>query len=87
MRNLKREQGGREGISGNATHHAQRLGASGHRASQASRRGSPSKLLVVPSDARASVAPYGLKEGGPYTPSIPASRCNTNRDFQNGSRG
>jgi DMSO/TMAO reductase YedYZ molybdopterin-dependent catalytic subunit len=45
------------------------------------------KLSVVPSDARASVAPYGLNEGGPYTPSTPTSRYNTNRDFQNGSRG
>jgi hypothetical protein len=47
----------------------------------------PAKVSAVPSDARASVAPYGLNEGGPYTPSMPASRNNTNRDFQNGSRG
>jgi hypothetical protein len=47
----------------------------------------PAKLLVVPSDARASAAPYGLNEGGPYAPSIPTSRYDTNRDFQNGSRG
>jgi hypothetical protein len=47
----------------------------------------PAKLLVVPSDARASVAPYGSNEGGPYTPSIPTSRYDRNRDFQNGSRG
>jgi DMSO/TMAO reductase YedYZ molybdopterin-dependent catalytic subunit len=47
----------------------------------------PAKLLAFPSDARASVAPYGLNEGGPYTPSAPASRYNTNRDFQTGSRG
>ena len=47
----------------------------------------PAKLLVVPSDARASAAPYGLNEGGPYTPSIPTSRYDRNRDFQNGSRG
>jgi hypothetical protein len=44
------------------------------------------KQLVVPSDARASVAPYGMNEGGPYTPSIPTSRYGTSRDFQNGSR-
>jgi DMSO/TMAO reductase YedYZ molybdopterin-dependent catalytic subunit len=47
----------------------------------------PAQVLVVPSDARASVAPYTLNEGGPYTPSAPTSRYNTNRDFQNGSRG
>jgi len=47
----------------------------------------PAKVLTVPSDARASVAPYGVNEGGPYTPSVPTSRYNTNRDFQNGSRG
>ena len=47
----------------------------------------PAKVLAVPSDARASVAPYGVNEGGSYTPSAPASRYNTNRDFQNGSRG
>ncbi len=44
------------------------------------------KLLVVPSDARASVAPYGLNEGGPYTPSLSTSRYGTSRDFQNGSK-
>jgi hypothetical protein len=43
--------------------------------------------LAVPSDARASVAPYSGNEGGPYTPSIPTSRSGTARDFQNGSRG
>jgi hypothetical protein len=43
--------------------------------------------LAVPSDARASVAPYSGNEGGPYTPSVPASRYGTARDFQNGSRG
>jgi DMSO/TMAO reductase YedYZ molybdopterin-dependent catalytic subunit len=47
----------------------------------------PAKVLAVPSDARASVAPYGVNEGGPYTPSVPTSRYNTYRDFQNGSRG
>jgi DMSO/TMAO reductase YedYZ molybdopterin-dependent catalytic subunit len=47
----------------------------------------PAKVLAVPSDARASVAPYGVNEGGPYTPSVLTSRYNTNRDFQNGSRG
>jgi hypothetical protein len=46
----------------------------------------PAKLLVVPSDARASVAPYAANEGGPYTPSIPTSRYGTSRDFQNGSK-
>jgi hypothetical protein len=44
----------------------------------------PAKLFAVPSDARASAAPYGVNEGGPYTPSI---RYNKNRDFQNGGRG
>ena len=46
----------------------------------------PAKLLVVPSDAHASVAPYGINEGGPYSPSIPTLRYGTSRDFQNGSR-
>jgi len=45
------------------------------------------KRLVVPSDARASVAPYGVNESGPYTPSIPTLPYGANRDFQNGSRG
>jgi len=43
--------------------------------------------LSIPSDARASVAPYGANESGPYTPSIPTLPHGTNRDFQNGSRG
>jgi hypothetical protein len=43
--------------------------------------------LAVPSDARGSVAPYGLNEGGPYTPSIPTVPSGNTRDFQNGSRG
>jgi hypothetical protein len=43
--------------------------------------------LAVPSDARASVAPYSGNEGGPHTPSIPTSRSGAARDFQNGSRG
>ena len=47
----------------------------------------PAKVLTIPSDVRASVAPYGVNEGGPYTPSVPTSRYNANRDFQNGSRG
>jgi DMSO/TMAO reductase YedYZ molybdopterin-dependent catalytic subunit len=47
----------------------------------------PAKVLTVPSDARASVAPYGVNEGGSYAPSVPTSRYNTNRDFQNGSTG
>jgi hypothetical protein len=37
-------------------------------------------------DARASVAPYGTNEGGPYTPSTPTLPHGTNRDFQNGSK-
>ena len=44
--------------------------------------------IYVPSDARSSVAPYGATEGGPYTPSGPASAYSpANRDFQDGSRG
>jgi hypothetical protein len=39
----------------------------------------------IPKDARASVAPSGTNEGGPYTPSAPALPHGTNRDFQNGS--
>ena len=39
----------------------------------------------IPKDARASVAPYGTNEGGPYTPSIATPPHGTNRDFQNGS--
>jgi hypothetical protein len=46
----------------------------------------PAKLLVIPSDARASAAPYGANEGGPYTPSLPTTRYGTSRDFQNGSK-
>jgi len=46
----------------------------------------PQKPLAFPSDARASVAPHGLNEGGPYTPSLPTLRYDANRDFQNGSR-
>jgi hypothetical protein len=44
--------------------------------------------VYLPGDARGSVAPYGhaVFEGGPYTPSAPASR-GLNRDFQDGSRG
>jgi hypothetical protein len=38
-------------------------------------------------DARASVAPFGANENGPYTPSIPTPPRGENRDFQNGSRG
>jgi hypothetical protein len=40
----------------------------------------------IPRDARASVAPYGTNEGGPYTPSAPTLPHGTNRDFQNGSK-
>jgi hypothetical protein len=47
----------------------------------------PQKPVVFPSDARASVAPYGVNEGGPYTPSVPTSRYDMRHDFQNGSRG
>jgi hypothetical protein len=43
--------------------------------------------LAVPSDARGSVAPYGVNEGGPYAPSIPTLPYGKNQDFQNGSRG
>jgi hypothetical protein len=39
----------------------------------------------IPKDARASVAPSGTNEGGPYTPSAPTLPHGTNRDFQNGS--
>ena len=40
--------------------------------------------LIVPSDARASVAHYGVNEGGPYTPSLPKLPYGGNRDFQGG---
>jgi hypothetical protein len=40
----------------------------------------------IPKDARASAAPYGGNEGGPYTPSIPTLPHGTNRDFQKGSK-
>jgi len=40
----------------------------------------------IPKDARASVAPYGINEGGPYTPSIPTPPHGTNRDFQAGGK-
>jgi hypothetical protein len=49
-------------------------------------------LPNIPKDARASVgprasvAPYGTNEGGPYTPSIATLPHGTNRDFQNGSK-
>ena len=42
--------------------------------------------VYIPSDARASVAPYGAAEGGPYTPSMPTPAYGVNRDFHNGSR-
>jgi len=38
----------------------------------------------IPYDARASVAPYGTFEGGPYTPSLPAPTHGVSPDFQNG---
>jgi hypothetical protein len=44
-------------------------------------------LPNISGGARASVAPYGVNESGPYTPSIPSLPHGTNRDFQNGSRG
>jgi len=44
----------------------------------------PQTLVASQSDARASVAPYGLNEGGPYTPSRSTSRYGTSRDFQGG---
>ena len=40
----------------------------------------------IPKDARASVAPYGTNEGGPYTPSIAILPHGTNRDFQAGGK-
>jgi len=40
----------------------------------------------IPRDARASVAPSGAHESGPYTPSMPTLPHGENRDFQNGSR-
>ena len=43
-------------------------------------------LPNVPKDARASVAPYGANESGPYTPSIATLPYGRNRDFQNGTR-
>jgi hypothetical protein len=51
-------------------------------------QGRPHKtaLPIIPKDARASVAPSGVSEGGPYTPSIATQPHGTNRDFQNGSR-
>jgi hypothetical protein len=41
--------------------------------------------VYIPSDARASVARYGINEGGPYSPSIPAPRHGLSPDFQNGN--
>ncbi|HSV22549.1 MAG TPA: hypothetical protein VLJ17_05910 [Xanthobacteraceae bacterium] len=38
----------------------------------------------IPYDARASVAPYGAFEGGPYTPSRPAPAHGVSPDFQGG---
>ena len=43
-------------------------------------------LPNIPKDARASVAPSGANEGGPYTPSIATLPYGRNRDFQNGTR-
>jgi hypothetical protein len=37
--------------------------------------------------ARGSVAPYGVSEGGPYTPDAPAPAHGFSQDFQDGSRG
>jgi hypothetical protein len=41
--------------------------------------------VYIPSEARASVAPYGAFEGGPYTPSMPTPSYGESRDFQNGN--
>jgi len=51
-------------------------------------QGRPNKTALpnIPKDARASVAPSRLSEGGPYTPSIATQPHGTNRDFQNGSK-
>jgi len=38
----------------------------------------------IPYNARASVAPYGTFESGPYTPSRPAPAHGVSPDFQNG---
>ena len=51
-------------------------------------QGRPNKTAVpsIPKDARASVTPSGVNEGGPYTPSVATLRYGRNRDFQNGTR-
>ena len=51
-------------------------------------QGSAQKTALpnIPKDARASVAPSGVNEGGPYTPSIATLPYGRNRDFQNGTR-
>ena len=43
--------------------------------------------VYLPSNAHGSVAPYGygVREGGPYTPSAPVTP-GVNRDFQGGSK-
>ena len=41
--------------------------------------------VYIPSETRASVAPYAANEGGPYTPSMPAPR-GKNHDFQDSPR-
>lgn len=45
-------------------------------------RSQSAAALVIPSDARASMAPFGYF--GPYTPSIPTRRYGKNCDFQGG---
>lgn len=44
-----------------------------------------SSSVYIPNNARASVAPYGVNEGGPYTPSMPAPAHGLNPDFQGGN--
>lgn len=39
---------------------------------------------AIPNETRASVAPYGTSESGPYTPSIQTQRYGTSLDFQGG---
>jgi hypothetical protein len=42
--------------------------------------------VYIPSDARGSIARYGVNEGGPYTPSVSTGRWGESRDFQNNGR-
>ena len=43
------------------------------------------KLSAVPSNARASVTPYAVNEGGPYTPSVAMPLHGYAPDFQLGA--